>query len=101
MPSRRSDLSATAPATAAGTSSATASVVGAGLVDAQAALNAPNPIPGNRKLKPANNFARNVLSLLEGQPLTWIDPNYQGINWSNINWDNITWDNIMWDNITW
>ena len=41
-----------------------------------------------------------MLPLIKGQPLTWIDLNYQGINWANINWANITWDNITWDTLT-
>jgi hypothetical protein len=77
------------------------SAVGAGLVDAYAALTTAVGNPANRGLRPSDSFARSILPLVKGQVLTWSDPNYLGTNWTNITWDNITWDNITWDNITW
>jgi hypothetical protein len=55
----------------------------------------------NRVKRPANAFARAILPLIKGQPLSWRDPYYGGRNWANVTWDNIAWDNVTWDNLIW
>ena len=75
--------------------------LGAGLVDAYSALTTIVWGRANQDLRPADGFARSILPLIKGQPLTWRDPLYAGTNWDNVSWDNISWDNISWDNISW
>ncbi|TAK33913.1 MAG: hypothetical protein EPO21_11345 [Chloroflexota bacterium] len=78
-----------------------ANIVGAGVLDAHAAVNSNITGRANLNKRPADGFARAILPLLKGQPLTWRDTSYAGRTWTNITWDNITWDNITWDNILW
>jgi serine protease AprX len=74
---------------------------GSGLVDALAAVySAPQP-PANRGQRPANTLARALYPILYGQPLTWKDPNYLGIDWTRLTWANLSWDNLAWDNLAW
>jgi serine protease AprX len=75
--------------------------VGAGVVDAYAALTSNQIGVGNTGLRPADSFCRNIYDLIYGQPLSWKDPNYMGIDWENLGWDNLGWDNLAWDNLGW
>ena len=81
---------------------------GAGSIDAYAAVSSgsgtPQPARGGRR--PADPAARTLYPALYGQPLTWLNPQLNGIawnllTWSTLSWDNIAWDNIAWDNIAW
>jgi serine protease AprX len=81
--------------------SGSSDTVGAGVVDAYAALTSNQIGVGNTGLRPANTFARNVYELIYGQELSWKDPNYMGIDWENLSWDNLSWDNLSWDNLSW
>ncbi|HEX8966476.1 MAG TPA: hypothetical protein VF937_01265, partial [Chloroflexota bacterium] len=78
---------------------------GAGLLNAAAAYNA-SPGVANRGLRVADGAARSLYQLLYSRPLTWKDPDYQGVNWnaltwSNLQWNATTWDNLSWDNFDW
>jgi serine protease AprX len=89
---------------------------GAGLIDANAAVQSPTRSSANLGLRPANSAARFLYSVVYGLPLAWNSLTYLGSNWTgltwlslpwtdatwdNIAWDNIAWDNIAWDNIAW
>ena len=74
---------------------------GNGVADAYSAATTTNIGLENRGLRPTDAFAINVYPLIAGQPLSWKDPNYMGVNWSNLTWDNLTWDNLTCDNLTW
>ena len=94
-----------------------AGAAGSGLLNCYTAYNSPTLGPANRGLRLGDGGARLLYPLLYGgPPLSWKDPNYQGIEWTaftwatlpwtttawdNIAWDNIAWDNIAWDNIAW
>ena len=75
--------------------------VGAGVVDAYAAVTSNEIDVTNTDLRPADSFARNIYDLIYGQPLSWKDPYYEGIDWENLAWDNLAWDNLAWDNLAW
>ena len=81
--------------------SGSSDTVGAGVVDAYAALTSSQVDVFNVDLRPADTFARNVYELIYGQELSWKDPNYMGIDWDNLAWDNLAWDNLAWDNLAW
>ena len=81
--------------------SGSSDTVGAGVVDAYAAVTSSLVDVFNVNLRPADTFARNVYELIYGQPLSWKDPNYMGIDWENLAWDNLAWDNLAWDNLAW
>ena len=76
-------------------------IAGAGLVDAYAAVASTSSERANRGRTPSDGFARDILPLVRGAPLSWRDPNYAGTNWSNISWDNISWDRTTWENLVW
>jgi subtilisin family serine protease len=78
-----------------------ANIAGTGLVDAYAAVTSNITQPTNHGLTPSDDFARDILPLVRGAPLSWRNPNYAGINWSNISWDNISWDRTSWENLVW
>jgi len=75
--------------------------VGAGVVDAYAALTSNQMGVANTGIRPSDSFARQMYDLMYGQPLSWKDPHYMGIDWENLAWDNLAWDNLAWDNLAW
>jgi serine protease AprX len=80
--------------------------IGAGSLDAHAAVTAARRPPANRGHRPADGTARVLHPALYGQALTWLNPLANGIQWtlltwSNLAWDNIAWENLAWDNIAW
>jgi serine protease AprX len=77
------------------------SAIGAGSIDAYAAVTSGTRAPANRGHRPADAFARSMYPALYGQPLTWLDPFADGILWSLLNWNTLTWDNLAWDNLAW
>jgi serine protease AprX len=74
---------------------------GSGLVDALASVYSPPLPPANQAQRPANTLARALYPILYGQPLTWKDLHYLGIDWSQLTWTNLAWDNLAWDNLAW
>jgi serine protease AprX len=74
---------------------------GNGLVDALAATYGGPQASLNSGLQPADTLARSLYPILYGAPLTWKNPNYQGIDWTRLTWDNLAWDNLAWDNLAW
>ena len=74
---------------------------GAGLISVYSAATSSSAGTANVGLRPSDPFARALYPMLYGQPLTWKDPSYAGINWSNLAWDNLAWDNLAWDNLAW
>jgi serine protease AprX len=86
--------------------SANPAASGSGSIDAYAAVMGSRRAPANRHQRPADAAARSLFPALYGQPLTWINPTADGIQWglltwSNLAWDNLAWDNLAWDNIAW
>ncbi|MGA9348455.1 MAG: S8 family peptidase [Anaerolineae bacterium] len=75
--------------------------VGAGVVDAYAALTSDKMGVANTRIRPSDSLARQMYDLMYGQPLRWKDPHYMGIDWDNLAWDNLAWDNLAWDNLAW
>jgi subtilisin family serine protease len=75
--------------------------VGTGVVDAYAALTSKKMGVANKGIRPSDSFARQMYDLIYGQPLSWKDPYYMGIDWGNLAWDNLAWDNLAWDNLAW
>jgi hypothetical protein len=75
--------------------------VSAGVVDAYAALTSDKMGIANRGIRPSDSFARQMYDLIYGQPLSWKDPHYMGIDWENLAWDNLAWDNLAWDAGEW
>ena len=76
-------------------------IAGAGLVDAYAAVASNSSKRANLGRTPSDDFARDILPLVRGAPLSWRNPNYAGTDWSNISWDNISWDRTTWENLIW
>lgn len=76
-------------------------IIGAGRVDALNAVMSSKKGRANEGLVPSDGFAEAVYSLVYGQPLSWKDPNYQGIQWANLTWNNLTWNNLTWNNLKW
>ena len=93
--------STTQPFGQASGSSPNPSAIGSGLVDAYAALGSGLRGPANRGQRPSDGTARTLYPALYGQPLTWLNPTYDGVLWSQLTWSNLAWDNIAWDNIAW
>jgi serine protease AprX len=81
--------------------SGSSDTVGAGVVDAYAALTSNQIGVANTGIRPSDSFARQMYDLMYGQPLSWKDPHYMGIDWENLAWDNLAWDNLAWDNLAW
>jgi serine protease AprX len=75
--------------------------MGAGSVDAFAAVTGGSRAPGNRGHRPADPTARSLYPALNGQPLSWLNPNANGIQWTLLTWSNLAWDNLAWDNLAW
>jgi serine protease AprX len=73
----------------------------AGVANAAAAVAANPPVVAPRGLRLANVAAQALYPVLFGQPLSWKDPTYAGINWSQVSWTNLIWDNLIWDNLIW
>jgi serine protease AprX len=85
---------------------ANSAAIGAGLVDAYAAVTAGSRGLANRGNHPADPTSRSLYPAVRGQPLTWLDPLAGGIlwnllTWTTLNWDNLAWDNLAWDNLAW
>jgi serine protease AprX len=83
-----------------------AAAIGAGLVDAYSAVGAGTPTAANHGNHPADAASRSLYPALYGQPLSWINPLADGIQWNlltwaTLSWDNLAWDNLAWDNIAW
>jgi serine protease AprX len=81
-------------------------VIGAGLVDAYAAVRGSGFAPANHGLHPADPTSRSLYPAVYGQPLSWLNPLADGIlwnqlTWSTLSWDNLAWDNLAWDNLAW
>jgi serine protease AprX len=72
-----------------------------GIANPRAAIGALTPVVAPRGLRIANAAAQMLYPLLYGQPLTWKDPAYAGIDWTQINWSNLVWDDFAWDNLVW
>jgi serine protease AprX len=81
--------------------------IGAGLIDAYAAVGSGSRGAANAGRHPADPTSRNLYPALYNRaPLTWIDPSANGVlwnqlTWSTLSWDNLAWDNLAWDNIAW
>jgi serine protease AprX len=75
--------------------------VGAGVIDAYAALTSKRMGVANKGIRPSDSFARQMYDLIYGQPLSWKNPHHMGIDWENLSWDNLSWDNLSWDNLSW
>ncbi|MBI4321242.1 MAG: S8 family serine peptidase [Chloroflexi bacterium] len=81
--------------------------VGAGYVDASAAVK--GSVDSRRQsARPADGFAIGIYPVIKGRlPLVWKDLNFnggvdsRGTRWSNATWDNAAWDNATWDNLAW
>jgi hypothetical protein len=80
---------------------ATPASIGAGLVDAYAAVSSGARGRANRGLRPADAAARSLYPAVYGQPLTWKTPTLGGIVWSALTWQTLAWDNLAWDNLAW
>jgi len=80
--------------------------MGAGMVNALAAVGSIRS-GGFTGEAVSDSFARDMFGQLAGQTITWRSLTFNGgvdsagIPWSNITWQNITWNNITWNNITW
>ncbi len=83
-----------------------ANTVGAGYVDAFAAVKSIARV--KQGARPADSFAVTVFPVIKGtSALTWrslahnggVDS--RGVSWSNVTWDNVAWDNVTWDNVAW
>jgi serine protease AprX len=80
---------------------------GAGRIDAAKAVAGINTEREYSEGRVSDSFAKDMRRFIQGQPLSWNDPTYNGgvdahnITWENVTWENITWDNITWENITW
>jgi serine protease AprX len=81
--------------------------MGAGMVNAIAAVGSNTP-GGSYTAQAISDFlARDMYGSLLGQTITWRSLSSNGgvdsagISWSNITWQNITWNNITWNNIVW
>ena len=80
---------------------------GAGIVDALAALTAPQVHGAYTRYPASTAFAQTVFQKLYGQPIVWRDPAFnggvdsRGIPWGDVTWEDITWDDITWEDITW
>jgi serine protease AprX len=85
--------------------------VGAGVLDAYAAVQSGSRAPANHGNHPADPASRSLYPALYGQPLSWVNQLADGIlwsllswttlSWNNLAWDNLAWDNIVWDNLAW
>jgi serine protease AprX len=81
--------------------------IGAGLVNAYAAVTSGGYPPANRGIRVSDPAARSLYPALVGHPVLWRTSGLLGgsgwslLSWNNIAWDNIAWDNIAWDNIAW
>jgi serine protease AprX len=80
---------------------ATPASIGAGLVDAYAAVSSGARGRANRNLRPADAAARSLYPAVYGQPLSWKNPTLGGILWSILTWQTLAWDNLAWDNLAW
>jgi serine protease AprX len=85
--------------------------VGAGVLDAYAAVQSGSRAAANHGNHPADPTSRSLYPALYGQPLSWVNQLADGIlwsllswttlSWNNLAWDNLAWDNIVWDNLAW
>lgn len=75
--------------------------IGAGSIDAYAAVTSGVRTPVKVGHRPADAFARSMYPALYGQPLTWLNPLADGIVWSLLSWNTLTWNNLAWDNLAW
>ncbi len=81
--------------------------MGAGIVNALAAVGSITPGGSYSGQSVSDAFARDMYGNLLGQTITWRSLTFNGgvdsagIPWSNITWQNITWNNITWNNIVW
>lgn len=76
-------------------------IAGLGISDSRYALSSLVPTLAPRGLRLANAAAQALYPVLYGQPLSWNDPAYAGIDWAQVNWTNLIWDNLVWDNLNW
>ena len=76
-------------------------IAGLGLSDGHAAVYSATPVVAPRGLRLANAAAQALYPVLYGQPLSWKNPTYAGINWTQVNWSNLIWDTLVWDNLNW
>jgi serine protease AprX len=80
---------------------------GSGLVNAPAAIAAVDQTAAAVVAPVSAGFAGSVYTSLNGQPLVWRDPAFnggvdsKGVPWSAVNWSDITWDVITWENLVW
>jgi serine protease AprX len=72
-----------------------------GIANPRGAMGGLTPVVAPRGLRIANAAAQMLYPLLYGQPLTWKDPAYAGIDWTQLNWTNLVWDDFAWDNLVW
>jgi serine protease AprX len=85
---------------------------GSGMVDAMAAVTNIDPALEYSVFRVTDQFATDMLTYLQGQPLVWRDLTFNGgldpagrpwatVTWGNISWESITWENISWEAFTW
>jgi hypothetical protein len=80
---------------------------GAGRVNAAKAVASINTERDSSEGRVSDSFAKDMRRFIQGQPITWRNPLYnggtdsRGITWENVTWENITWDGITWENVTW
>jgi serine protease AprX len=75
---------------------------GAGRIDVAKTLASINTEKEYSEGRVSDSFAKDMRQFIQGQPLVWRDPAFNGgVDSRNITWDNITWDNITWDTLTW
>ena len=74
---------------------------GAGMANAYAAVRAlDNRIDADANV--SDGFAWDMRPYVQGQPLVWRDPTFNGgVDSSGRPWSSVTWDNIVWDDVTW
>ena len=75
---------------------------GAGMADAYAAVLATDRVSDAIPYRVSDGFAWDALPYVQGQPLVWRDPGFNGgVDSNGTPWSSVTWDSIVWDAVTW
>jgi len=75
---------------------------GAGMADAYAAVLATDRVSDAIPYRVSDGFAWDALPYVQGQPLVWRDPGFNGgVDSNGTPWSSVTWDSIVWDAMTW